>query len=186
MRRLTIMVVAVMVLMATEAYAQALVEWQAETRTYTVVVTFSDFMLRVYDPDGKEIFSSLVALPRHTPALPVRGTCVAIQRNPWWYPTAKTKEYFRRVEHKLLPDRVPPGPDNEMGSVKIISHFTTPGANSLSRIHGTLRPHTIGTRASSGCIRMRNADANALADVLEPLLASGMKIRVWYVETVQY
>lgn len=51
-----------------------------------------------------------------------------------------------------LPDFVPGGLDNPLGARALYLGET------LYRIHGTNEPSTIGTFASSGCIRMLNAD----------------------------
>ena len=39
--------------------------------------------------------------------------------------------------------------------------------STLYRIHGTNAPWTIGTQASSGCIRMRNQDVIELYDMVK-------------------
>ena len=51
-----------------------------------------------------------------------------------------------------LPDFVPGGVDNPLGARALYL------GNTLYRIHGTNEPSSIGTIASSGCIRMLNAD----------------------------
>ena len=68
--------------------------------------------------------------------------------NPAWSPPVSVKR-----DHPELPDVIPGGsPRNPMGV----------RAMTLDRdeiaIHGTNRPESIGTAASYGCIRMRNAD----------------------------
>lgn len=150
--------------------------------SYEIIVSFSDFMLHVFDRDGNEVFVAPVALPRHTPKLPVDGQLAAIQRNPYWYPTAKLKAYILKKEGIVYPDAVPPGPGNPMGKAKLSTVFSTPGSEQLSRIHGTNHPESIGKRASSGCIRMHNEDVIALCELLEPTLKAGGKVAVSYVK----
>ena len=68
-------------------------------------------------------------------------------RNPAWHVPKSIKE-----EKPDLPDVVPPGPDNPMGSRALrLSHRSV-------LIHGTNKPWGIGTRASHGCIRMYEED----------------------------
>lgn len=153
--------------------------------TYEIVVSFSDFTLHVFDRDGSEVFTAPVTLPRRTPKLPVDGEVISIDRKPWWFPPKGVKAYVLKHNGKTLPDKVPPGPNNPMGPVKFSFHFFTPGAEQLSRVHGTNHPESIGTRASAGCIRMYNEDALALCELLEPTFKTGGKIAVLYVKDLE-
>ena len=69
------------------------------------------------------------------------------RENPGWSPTARMRREDRR-----LPAYVPPGPSNPLGVRAIYLGW------SEYRIHGTNMPWSIGRAASSGCIRMLNAD----------------------------
>lgn len=158
---------------------------QVQQPAYEVVVSFSDFSLHVFDPEGTELFVAPVALPRRTPKLPVEGRLTEIQRNPWWFPPPGVKAHVLKTEGKELPDKMPPGPGNPMGPVKFCFLFSTPGAEPLSRIHGTTHPESIGKRASSGCIRMLNEDAVALRDLIEPLFKAGIPVKVFYVKYLE-
>jgi hypothetical protein len=72
--------------------------------------------------------------------------------NPWWVPPPS--EWARE-------DTVtPPGPRNPMGRVKL-------RLAAAYYIHGTPLESSVGSAASHGCIRMRNADAIALARLLQ-------------------
>ena len=55
-----------------------------------------------------------------------------------------------------LPPRIAPGADNPLGARAL--YLFQGGRDTLYRIHGTAEPWTIGTEASSGCIRMLNED----------------------------
>lgn len=55
-----------------------------------------------------------------------------------------------------LPKRIEPGPANPLGARAL--YLFANGRDTLYRIHGTNEPWTIGTEASSGCIRMLNED----------------------------
>lgn len=72
--------------------------------------------------------------------------------NPWWRPPpGRAWTQGREI--------TPPGPNNPMGRVKL---FFEP----LYFIHGTPEAESIGTPASHGCVRMRNADAIALGRLI--------------------
>jgi lipoprotein-anchoring transpeptidase ErfK/SrfK len=66
---------------------------------------------------------------------------------PNWRPPA---EMLEREPH--LPDFMPGGPNNPLGARALYL------GNTLYRIHGTNEPSSIGTHASSGCIRLLNED----------------------------
>jgi L,D-transpeptidase ErfK/SrfK len=69
------------------------------------------------------------------------------QANPRWYPPASI-----RRENPDLPEMVPPGPDNPLGS-----HALRLDRGSLL-IHGTDTPFAVGRRASHGCLRLYPED----------------------------
>jgi len=69
---------------------------------------------------------------------------------------------------------IPPGPDNPVGTRWLGLGFQGYG------IHGTNDPSSIGTAASSGCIRMYNHDVEELAD----LVRVGTVVRFVY-DTIQ-
>lgn len=62
-------------------------------------------------------------------------------------------------------DGMPPGPDNALGSRAL--YLYVGNRDTYLRIHGTPAPRSIGTRASSGCVRMVMAHINALYDQVD-------------------
>ena len=93
------------------------------------------------------------------------GTITSISLNPQWNPTAKTIKAFKDKGINL-PAVVPFGDKlNYMGAAKInLSHRVD--GQEVYRIHGTLSEDTIGTKESSGCIRMKNKEVVELASFL--------------------
>lgn len=75
---------------------------------------------------------------------------------PAWHPTPSMRAASQ------LPVRVAPGAHNPLGARAL--YLFKGGRDTLYRIHGTSEPWTIGTRASSGCIRMFNEDVIDLYD----------------------
>ncbi len=67
--------------------------------------------------------------------------------DPTWYPPRGVRER-RAAAGVILPEKVPPGPANPLGTHALYLGF----AEYL--IHGTNRPWGIGMRVSSGCIRL--------------------------------
>ena len=80
---------------------------------------------------------------------------------PTWYPTPSM-----RREVPELPSRISPGEENPLGARALYLYQN--GVDTLYRIHGTSEPWTIGTDASSGCIRMFNEDVIDLFDRVSP------------------
>ena len=77
---------------------------------------------------------------------------------PKWYPP---KEMIRRKPSlKKWKDGQPGGPDNPLGAAAL--YLFQGEKDTLYRIHGTNVPSSIGSAASSGCIRMRNEDIQEL------------------------
>jgi L,D-transpeptidase ErfK/SrfK len=76
-------------------------------------------------------------------------------KNPTWFPPASV-----RKEHAAagdpLPSKVPPGPDNPLGT-----HLLTLGWPSYL-IHGTNKPYGVGLRSSHGCVRFYPEDIAVL------------------------
>ncbi|WP_245430323.1 L,D-transpeptidase [Rhizobium tropici] len=70
---------------------------------------------------------------------------------PAWYPTDDM-----HAQTSGLPRRIEPGPSNPLGARAL--YLFAGGRDTLYRIHGTSEPWTIGTEASSGCIRLVNED----------------------------
>lgn len=71
--------------------------------------------------------------------------------DPTWVPTASMRE-----RNPKLPQSVGPGPSNPLGVRALNLGWGT------YRIHGTNSPNSIGSAASAGCFRMRNADVTDL------------------------
>jgi murein L,D-transpeptidase YcbB/YkuD len=79
--------------------------------------------------------------------------------NPWWRPPPSEWARDEKVQ--------PPGAKNPMGPVKL--QF-----GDLYFLHGTPYENTIGKAASHGCLRMRDADARALARTLNRVGGGGL------------
>ncbi len=73
------------------------------------------------------------------------------QEHPAWYPPPSIRQ-----ESPWLPDVVPPGPDNPLGSRALYLEWPR------VLIHGTNKPYGVGRRVSHGCIRLYEPDIAAL------------------------
>jgi L,D-transpeptidase catalytic domain len=145
------------VLLSTGGCASAAAQTTAQTAPQPrfaeplhLVVNIPAFRLDVYENGQlKTSYPVTVGQPREpTP----RGhyDLKKVVWNPWWHPP-----YNRRPKDKATP----PGPRNPMGKVRL--YFAD-----LYYLHGTPKEHEIGTPASRGCVRLRNEDAIALAQLV--------------------
>lgn len=82
---------------------------------------------------------------------------------PTWTPPAAMIR--RRPELAEWADGMPGGEQNPLGSRAI--YLYARGRDTLFRIHGTNEPWSIGTAASSGCIRMLNEEVEMLYDAID-------------------
>jgi lipoprotein-anchoring transpeptidase ErfK/SrfK len=113
----------------------------------TIIVSFSDNKLYYVLPDNRAI-SYPIAGPK--PGAAWSGTLSVTSKrvNPDWRPTA---DMLRA--NPTLPTFVPGG--HKLNPLGVRALYL---GSSTYRIHGTDAPWTIGQYASSGCIRMFNAD----------------------------
>lgn len=78
--------------------------------------------------------------------------------NPTWTPTANIRKRYLEEQGITLPAVVPAGPENPMGlfALRLAAH------GGVYLLHGTNANFGIGMRVSSGCIRLRADDIEAL------------------------
>ncbi|MDE2578064.1 MAG: L,D-transpeptidase [Hyphomicrobiales bacterium] len=88
------------------------------------------------------------------------------QHWPDWYPPQemldRSPELMRKMTQLRSGIGMAGGPRNPLGARAL--YLWQGGKDTLFRIHGTVEPWSIGTNASSGCIRMINQDAMDLYD----------------------
>jgi lipoprotein-anchoring transpeptidase ErfK/SrfK len=86
-----------------------------------------------------------------------------IQRKAKWPSWTPTQRMVKRDRFAARwAGGMPGGVSNPLGARAL--YLFQGGVDTLYRIHGTTQPESIGTAASSGCIRMINADAIDLYD----------------------
>jgi lipoprotein-anchoring transpeptidase ErfK/SrfK len=83
---------------------------------------------------------------------------------PHWTPTASMIERSPET-YAQFADGMEPGPSNALGSRAL--YLYVGDRDTYLRIHGTPFPRSIGSRASSGCVRMVMAHINDLYPLVE-------------------
>lgn len=110
----------------------------------TLVVNLSEMRLYLIPYAPGPPISFPVGIATEADATPL-GTLrvVAKQVNPTWFPTPAI-----RREDPELPAKVPPGPENPLGTHAL--RLSVPAL----LIHGTNKPYGVGRKVSHGCIRL--------------------------------
>lgn len=126
----------------------------------TIVVDPRAHFLYLVEPDGRAMRYG-VAVGKAGFAWKGEATIKTKQEWPDWYPPKEMIE--RHPELKPQLDKlqsgmgVAGGERNPLGARAM--YLWQGNKDTYFRIHGTLEPHSIGTNASSGCIRLINQDA---------------------------
>ncbi|WP_190789500.1 L,D-transpeptidase [Leptolyngbya sp. FACHB-8] len=94
---------------------------------------------------------------------------VAIGKDGWETPTGRFQVIDMQVDphwqHPITRTDVPPGPGNPLGSRWVAF---LPMQDGVIGFHGTYQTDLIGQAVSHGCIRMQNADIEAMYQHLAP------------------
>jgi L,D-transpeptidase ErfK/SrfK len=121
-----------------------------------IVINLADMRLYFFEKPDAPPRSYPIGIGREGLTTPLGSTeIVRKTKDPTWHPTERM-----RSENPDLPEAIPPGPDNPMGTRAMYIGW------SPYAIHGTNKPLGIGRRSSSGCIRMYPEDAEELYDLV--------------------
>lgn len=91
------------------------------------------------------------------------------EKDPTWYPPKSVREKHLK-DGDVLPDSIPPGPDNPLGDYAL--RLGIPGGAYL--IHGTNKPVGVGMQITHGCIRLYPEDIEFLFGEVKV----GMNVRI--------
>jgi L,D-transpeptidase ErfK/SrfK len=119
-----------------------------------LVLNLPEMRLYWFDPNAvpPRLATYPVSVGRMDWKTPLGTTRIqAKQRDPWWHPPESVKEEAA-AEGRQVPDAVPPGPENPLGSHAL--RLALPGY----LIHGTNKPFGVGMRVTHGCIRLDPED----------------------------
>jgi lipoprotein-anchoring transpeptidase ErfK/SrfK len=132
-------------------FAVTEVDYPSQQPPGTIIVDTAASKLFLVEGDGK---ARRYAIAVGRAGYAWKGTANIQRKSEWpsWFPTDDML-----AQAPGMPGQIPPGPDNPLGARAM--YLYAKGKDTLYRIHGTSEPWTIGTKASSGCIRMFNEDA---------------------------
>lgn len=114
-----------------------------------IVINIPELRLYYFTPDGKFVYTYPIGLGRFDWRTPT-ATAKVVKKEvyPTWHVPDSIRDYALQKYDKLLPENIPPGPDNPLG--KYALYLSKTGY----MIHGTNDPLAVGTYISSGCMRM--------------------------------
>ncbi|MFT4269389.1 MAG: L,D-transpeptidase family protein [Pantoea sp.] len=123
-----------------------------------IVINLAELRLYYYPKGEERVIVYPIGIGQLGAATPVMVTSISQKiPNPTWTPTPNIRKRYAK-EGITLPGVVPAGPDNPMG---LFAMRLARGTGQYL-IHGTNADFGIGMRVSSGCIRLRPEDIEAL------------------------
>lgn len=140
-------------------YRRQVVSYTSPYPAGTVVVDPGERLLYVVQNGGKAVRYGISV---GAAAFSWAGEAYVARKAAWprWTPTPDMIARDRALARYR--DGVAPGPTNPMGARALYLYQN--GRDTLYRLHGTSEYWSIGKAASSGCIRLLNADIIALYD----------------------
>ena len=137
-----------------------IVDFDTDEKPGTIIVKTKERALYQVMPDGKAK-RYLVAVGKEGFAWSGVARIGLKRKNPMWTPPAEMIE--RTPKYAKWANGMPGGiPENPLGPRAL--YLFNKGGDTMYRIHGTNAPSSIGTAASSGCIRMLNKEVVELFD----------------------
>lgn len=130
-----------------------------DTKREGIVINLAELRLYYYPKGENKVIVYPIGigqLGRNTPEM-VTSISQKIP-NPTWTPTPNIRKIYLKEQGVTLPGVVPAGPDNPMG----LFAMRLAAGQGHYLIHGTNANFGIGMRVSSGCIRLRPVDIEAL------------------------
>jgi lipoprotein-anchoring transpeptidase ErfK/SrfK len=140
-------------------YLRSVVSYDSNEQPGTIIIDPETRYLFVVNGDGRAIRYG-VGVGREGFGWSGVASINAKREWPDWYPPkemmARDRHVIQAVEKLQGGLGMRGGPGNPLGARAMYLYEN--GKDTLYRIHGTIEPWTIGTRVSSGCIRMINQD----------------------------
>lgn len=117
-----------------------------------IVINLPEMRMYYFIPGTSKVATYPIGIGKIGKTIPiVNATITRKAENPTWIPPEDIRE-FNLAQGVVLPQVMPPGPDNPLGPYAVYMSVPT------YLIHSTIFPESIGKRASFGCIRMYESD----------------------------
>lgn len=144
-----------------------------------IVINLPEMRLYYFPEGSHQVFTYPIGIGKIGKTIPITDTYITKKTvNPTWTPPEDIRE-FNLQQGIVLPQVMPPGPDNPLGPYAIYMKIPT------YLIHSTIFPESVGTRASFGCIRMYESDIKSFFPSIEkgiPVIISNSPVKVGWEE----
>jgi lipoprotein-anchoring transpeptidase ErfK/SrfK len=146
-------------------FRRQIVSYETTERPGTIIVNTRERHLYYILPEGKAIRYGIGVGKQ---GFAWAGTAYVAWKQEWptWHPPKEMAARKPEVA-KYVEDGMGPGLDNPLGA-RAMYLFNEKGQDTLFRLHGTPEWASIGTAASSGCIRLMNQDVIDLYNRVRP------------------
>ena len=146
-----------------EKYRRQRVDFKTKHKPGTIIVSTKERLLWLVEPNGTAMRYGIGVGKQ---GFSWSGNARVGWKREWptWTPPARM--IGRRPELAKWRGGMPGGPSNPLGARAL--YLMKGGRDTLYRIHGSPEWWSIGTRASSGCIRLINQDIIDLYDRVKP------------------
>ncbi|MBD9374422.1 L,D-transpeptidase [Rhizobium sp. ARZ01] len=138
-----------------EKYHRQIVDYKTSEKPGTIVVNTPTRFLYFVLPGGKAVRYG-IGVGKQGFAWEGEAYIAWKQEWPMWHPPEEMAQRKPEVA-KYVKEGMKPGLTNPLGA-RALYLFNDKGQDTLFRVHGTPEWASIGTAASSGCIRMINQD----------------------------
>jgi L,D-transpeptidase YcfS len=133
-----------------------------DTKREGIVVNLAELRLYYYPKGENKVIVYPIGIGQTGMHTPLQVTSVSQKiPNPTWTPTANIRKRYQ-AKGVTLPAVIPAGPENPMG----LFAMRLAMGHGEYLIHGTNANFGIGLRVSSGCIRLRPKDIEALFNMV--------------------
>lgn len=133
-----------------------------------IVINLPEMRMYYYPEGTDKVITYPIGIGKIGKTIPITQTAVTKKTvDPVWVPTPSIRE-FNLKQGIILPQIMPPGPDNPLGHYAI--YMTVP----TYLMHSTIFPESIGKRASFGCIRMYENDIESFF----PTITKGIPVAI--------
>ncbi len=146
-------------------FHRQIVSYQTKEKAGTIVVDTRERFLYYVLPNGRAIRYG-IGVGKQGFAWQGEAYIAWKQAWPTWHPPKEMAARKPEVA-KYVEDGMEPGVRNPLGA-RALYLFNDKGQDTLFRLHGTPEWASIGTAASSGCIRLMNQDIMDLYDRVRP------------------
>jgi len=144
-----------------------------------LVINLAEMRVYYFKTPGEAPQTYPISIGREGLQTPTGSTKIVRKKDgPTWTPTARM-----RKEDPSLPQSVPPGPENPLGTHALYLGWPQ------YLIHGTNKPYGIGRRVSSGCMRMYPEDIKKLfpqVPVGTPVTVVDQPVKVGWIDDELY